>query len=345
MVTLRDPERSDRAQLLLVGSLAIAVVVIGLAVVVNSVLLTENVARSESVGVADEATGFDAEAVRNVREIVLRLNHRSRLRTQDQISSRINSSIRNYSQLLAQTTVRDEGAWVNIEFADGRSTWGQRVVQVTDDGIVSPASTNSSDWRPVVNDRSDGDDNADIGRFVVNMNVTRSETNPMVVTVTNESTGYTTRIRVEKETNDSVLVDTVRNFAPDPPETSCSPTQDRLLVELKTGSAFNAECSFGGIVNTSDPSRTLEPPYGVQVEGGASVVGKFSLVMNRSVEYADDLSLTDFPYDDCTAPAPPVAPPGDDPCATPAVWIANATVTYQSDRIDYSRQHNVSIYP
>ncbi len=341
MVTLRDPERTDRAQLLLVGSLAIAVVVIGLAVVVNSVLLTENVARSESVGVADEATGFDAEAVRNTREIVLRLNHRSRLRTKPEIASRINNSLRNYSQLLAQTAVRDKGARVDIEYADGKSTWGQRVVQVTDDGFVSPASTNSSDWRPVVNDRSVGADNADIGRFVVNMNVTRSATNPLVVTVTNESTGYSTRIRVKKESNDSVLVDTVRNYAPDPPETNCSPTRDRLLFELKTGSAFNAECSFGGIVNMSDSSRTLQPPYGVQVENGASVLGKFSIVLNRSVEYADDLSLTDFAYDDC----PPPAPPGDDPCAAPAVWIANATVTYQSDRIDYRREHNVSIYP
>lgn len=335
-------ERSGRAQLLLVGSLAIAVVVIGLAVVVNSVLLTENVARSESVGVADEATSFDAEAVRNVREVVLRVNHRSRLRTQDRITSQINGSIRNYSELLAQTTVRNRGALVDIEYNDGPSVWGQRVVQTEDDGVVSPAMSNSSDWRPVTNDRTIGSDNVDIGRFVINMNVSESETSPLLVTVTNESSGYSTRIRIEKATNESVLVDTTRSFAADPPERSCRPTRDRLLIELKTGSVFNAECSFGGVVNESDASRTLTPPYGVQVENGDNVIGKFSIVLNGSVEYADDLSLTDFAYDDCAAT--PI-PPADDPCGAPAVWTANATVTYQSDRIDYRRNHSVSVYP
>jgi hypothetical protein len=112
------------------------------------------------------------------------------------------------------------------------------------------------------------------------------------------------------------------------------------LVELKTGSAFNAECSFAGFTNATDPSRTLDPPYGVQVENGDNVVGKFSFVTNRSVNYADDLSLADFGYADCTTD-----PDGDDPCGAPAVWIANTTVTYQSDRIDYRRDHNVSVYP
>lgn len=336
--------RSERAQLLLVGSLAIAVVVIGLAVVVNSVLLTENVARSDSVGVADDATSFDAEAVRNVREIVLRANHRSRLHTQDELASRINGSIRNYSHLLAQATIRDEGAWVDIQYNDGASVWGERVVQVEDGRLNSPGPSNETDWRPLVNEPG-GSDDADIGRFVLNMDVGNSSGNPLTVTVTNDTsdpaTGDRVRIRIEKETNGSVLVETHRTYAPDPPVTSCTPTRTRLLIELKTGSAFNAECSFAGIVNATDPSRTLEPPYGVQIENGDTVIGKFSLVTNRSVEYADDLSLTDFEYDDCTAPVPP----GDDPCGAPAVWTANATVTYRSDRIDYRRDHDVSVYP
>lgn len=340
--------RSDRAQLLLVGSLAIAVVVIGLAVVVNSVLLTENVAQSDSVGVADDATTFDAEAVRNVREVVLRSNHRSRLRTQDEIASQINGSIRNYSNLLAQAKIRDEGAWVAIEYNDGESIWGERVVQVDDGRLNSPDPSNESDWRPLVNEGGASDD-ADIGRFVVNMDVGNSSESPLIVTVTNETsdptTGERVRISIEKETNESVLVDTDRTFGPDPSVTSCNPTRTRLLIELKTGSAFNAECSFGGIVNATDSSRTLEPPYGIQIENGDNVIGKFSLVVNRSVEYADGLSMTDFEYDDCTAATPPAAPPGDDPCAAPAVWTANATVTYRSDRIDYRRDHDVSVYP
>ncbi|MFB6085129.1 MAG: hypothetical protein ABEJ94_12880 [Halorientalis sp.] len=335
-----DGTRTDRGQILLVGSLTIAVVVIGLAVIVNSVLLTGSVARSDAVSAADEATSFDAEAVRNVREIVLRVNHRSRLRTRDEIASQINRSVRTYSRLLARTMIREEGAWVHIEYNDARSVWGRRIVQVDDDGIVSPAPTNSRDWRPVVNDRSVGTDNADVGRFVVNMNVTESETGPMVVTVTNESTGYATRIRIEKVSNQSVLIETHRTFAAEPPAASCTPTGDRLLISLQTGAAFNAECSFGGIVNATDASRTLEPPYGIQIENGDNVIGKFSIVANRSVQYADDLSLTDFAYDDCTT-----APPGDDPCVAPAVWTANATVTYQSARIDYRRNHSVSVYP
>jgi hypothetical protein len=57
----------ERAQLILVGSIAIAFVVIGLVVVINTVLFTENVATSGSIERSGSAENFDYQAPRDTR--------------------------------------------------------------------------------------------------------------------------------------------------------------------------------------------------------------------------------------------------------------------------------------
>ena len=75
MVSAGRPWEGDRAQLVLVGAIAIGIVLIALTTVLNSAVFTENVDGGRSVEVTGDVKEFDREAIRNVRSTTLRINH------------------------------------------------------------------------------------------------------------------------------------------------------------------------------------------------------------------------------------------------------------------------------
>jgi hypothetical protein len=69
---VRDP---DRGQLVLVGGVLIAVMLVGLVIVFNSALFTENVDKGGSAESARDGTEFASELQRNSRTLTIRVNH------------------------------------------------------------------------------------------------------------------------------------------------------------------------------------------------------------------------------------------------------------------------------
>lgn len=72
------PDRAgDRAQLMLVGAVAIAVVFLGLVVVFNTVLFTASSSPTEPLESAEEARAFDQQVRNDTRMILNRVSHES----------------------------------------------------------------------------------------------------------------------------------------------------------------------------------------------------------------------------------------------------------------------------
>ncbi|MFC6955135.1 DUF7261 family protein [Halorubellus litoreus] len=74
MVGVAFDERSDRAQLILVGAVAIAFIVLGLAVVFNTVLYTENVASTGAASAPRDAQLLNDEVEVSVKRLAERVN-------------------------------------------------------------------------------------------------------------------------------------------------------------------------------------------------------------------------------------------------------------------------------
>lgn len=335
----------DRAQLLLLGAIGVAVVVVGLTVAVNSTLIVEDSATSDSIHGADDAASFDAEAVRNVRTVVLRLNHGPRERTGERLAENVSVGLGNYSQVLTRSVVRSEGAWVNVSYDNDSSEWGSRVVQPDDaqfDAPADPATPYADDarWQPV--------EDADVGRFVLNLNLSAMDEEAATIRIANETGAYLD-VELSKPDEDSLAVEVSgerSGFGSDTAVDDCeavrgAKSRDRVLLELKTGTVFGGDCRVPAIRNASDESRTLDPPYNVSVRDGDNLVGKFSIVTNETdVPFKGGFAETsEYGYADCAGAD------ATEFCSAPAVWTANVTVDYQSDRVDYTADHNVSVYP
>jgi len=73
MATMRDRPR-ERGQLILLGGLTLAVLLVGLAVILNAAIYTENLAsRGDAIG-ADDALGFRAETEAAISGLIGEVN-------------------------------------------------------------------------------------------------------------------------------------------------------------------------------------------------------------------------------------------------------------------------------
>jgi hypothetical protein len=331
----------NRGQLVLVGAVGIGLVIIGLVIVINTSLVSENIAASESLQKSDEVTKFSTNARRDTRAIVLRINHRKRNITAPQIASYVNRNLSNYSRALAESHARSGIASVKISFNNESSDWGTRLVQVNDSDLTEPG-TNDVSWALF-----DGTvREPDVRRFILNLNVTATaekSTDEFNVTFTNSSGDY-----VEmgiKSTGKEIEIRTERTPGGNVTDVVCDPSNDRVLINLMTGQSYTGDCDFNGVLNRTNSSRSLDPPYdSVVVEFGDRPDLQYSVVTNLSYEAMGSSSPG---YDHCdpayvtsgTAGSPTA------PCRSPAIWRANVTTVYQSWSSDYWQLHNVSVYP
>lgn len=339
-------EGRSRGQLVLVGAVGIALVIIGLVVVINTTLVSENLAASESLQNADEVTKFSANARRDVRAITLRINHRKRNLTAEQIGTYVAHNLSNYSRALAETHARSGIASVNVSFNNDSSGWGTRVVQKSDSDLRSPVDDDQT-WALFEKAGPAGPappptlPEPDVRRFVLNLNVTETADEEFNVTFTNASGDYVD-IGLQS-TGDDIEIRTERTPGGNVTGVTCDPSNGRVLVNLVSGRAYTGDCDFRGVLNRTNSSRSLDPPYeSITITRGDRAVAQYSVVTNLSYEQVGtDLAE---PYKHCDPKHASVAT-ATEPCRSHAIWRANVTTVYQSASSDYWQLHNVSVYP
>jgi len=337
-----DDTRS-RGQILLVGAIALAFIVLGLTAIYNA-QLTARPTTTGSVGQpADEAKEYDREVRRNTRGVVVRTNHRPDYYADaPDANATIRREMHNYSDLLSRTYADGTGRVTNVTY-ERPVRMGTRVTQY--DNATLTDDTGNEDWEPLGPPPAappGTPDKGDIGWFVLNLNVTSmNETEPFEVVVVNgtdppgpvDNTNETTYTFTRNSTGTTLIdaeAETTANI-PTNNATACNPRGNRSVIDLEEGRSFTSGCTF------FPPLDLLNPPYTVEFRNGDETVGKFDLVTNYSWSGAGPLPGPDAnSLDEC--------PESDDPCNTPAAWNVTITTRYQSGKISYVNTQNVTVY-
>jgi len=131
-----NPRGDDRGQLILVGAVVLAVTFIGLAIVVNSAIFSENLATRGDVPGSGEALDYRYEVEQGVGEIVETVNA-NESKDLSQIENSIESSVENISSQAGFQQARS-GRVLSLSY-NGRER-GKRIVQ-NDSGPLSENST------------------------------------------------------------------------------------------------------------------------------------------------------------------------------------------------------------
>jgi hypothetical protein len=316
-----SPDDRSRGQLLLVGAAVLALVIIGIVVVVNTSLFTENV---EAPGVSSGVTQvseIDYNLRQAVRTLTVRVNHQSVNHTSSGIQSQVGRNVTNLSKATRATFVASQSTAVAVDYNRGSSTLGTRVVQerdgyLTDDGT----EFGQPEWRPV--------QGQNIGWFVLNLNVTEMENVPVHANVSN-STGASVNITMTKvnATSPDVRINTSVSGGPES-SVVCDPASGRLLIDLQSGESFTDDsCRFNGTSSITNASTA-------DFEAGDHAQGSYSVVANES----GGVSGVIGGLPECRSVSP------DTPCRSPVVWSANVTISVRDSTVAYENTHNISVY-
>ncbi|MFD1634607.1 hypothetical protein ACOZ4L_02605 [Haloplanus ruber] len=310
----------DRGQIMLIGAIAIAFIVLGL-VAVYSAQLTARPATTGSVGDSTaEATELNREARRNARAITIRVNHdQPYYASRAALNASVDDAVANYSGLMAETYAGSRGAAATVRY-DGAARMGTRTVRHSD-GPMGGASP----WHPV-------DQPSDLGWFVFNFNLSAMDKGESFVVRVENGTGAdppdTTYTFTRNTTGSSVLsveVDS-ETGATILGRGTCNPVGNRSVIDLTTGESFTSSCAFGPGIDR------LTGPYTVTFEQGDNAVGKFGIVTDtRPTNWG---ALNARP--DCTG--------GTEPCNTYAAWNVTITTGYESGALSYENTQNVTVY-
>jgi len=317
---------TSRAQLILVGAIVLAVVIVGLSVVANSFFATASSGSVDVSAQSDAAVEFDYESRRGLRSLLLQLNHRNRNLTESEYATAVDDNVTGYSRLLSGSYVRSDGVAVNLTYHNDNSEFGRRLVQAEDAAITDDGGNPS--WDPV--STASPSDRRQVGRFVMNVDLSETSLSPaMTVEVRNGSESV--RIELSRTTTAAGEVLQVRSEVSyaGPTETTCAGVNDRVLLDLETGDSLPGDCEFHGV-------DALTGPVSIEIGNGDSVVAKYGLVVNGS------LSAGTTDYDTCRNG--PDLVPVDEPCTEPVVWTANVTTRFAGSEVQYVNSLNMTVY-
>ncbi|WP_439025981.1 DUF7261 family protein [Haloarchaeobius sp. DT45] len=334
MVRLFDFEDRSRAQIVLVGAVAIAFIVLGIVVVFNTVLFTENVDSTGSVNAVGQSEEVRRGVARTAIEISRHVNQENDIPSD--VETKMADNVSGYSTLLQETYSQRSPALVNVSYNHSETQVGARVFQdgvsnfqnggdnwalATDSGSSDTAdvarfemnttlSSLTSDWEDSFHIAVQGRDGSDMkwrvlrfyesgGDLVVN---TSTVTNPTVST----PGGY-------------VWQDDVRN----PSTVTCSVSStDAFTINVTDGTVEGATCSFDF---TDDIDHVADGGYEIWMRDSENMTGNYSLYLSNVSSVDSNLDRFDSG--------------GSAPYYAPIVWRAGVDVTYESPTISYRETH------
>lgn len=306
---------ADRAQLFLVGALTLAVLFVGLALLLNTAIFTENLATRSTDPGTGQAVDFSGAAERGATGLLYRANHAGGSPTHAQIRSEFESTVGNWSAGAGLHNARD--ARLSTVTVDTSSyVEGSRIEQTDQNRNFTNASYGATNWKLA--------DDVRTREFVVVVERDELESTTLgdIVTLgdpafeiqlTNGSGTYSVYV-YENGGDVAVGVET-----PGGTTQSCSEavgTHGRIDI---TGRTINGtHCPALELLGDL-PTGTTSDPVDVRYVAGNNAVGTYELTVDDSsgVETSNLGSA-----------------PG--PTSTGAVYDANVSVTYRSTEIYFT---------
>jgi hypothetical protein len=325
----------ERGQLLLIGAVALALTILGLALVTNTVLYTENVAPGETTLDTGDVEEFSDGGQSSVRSLLFRLNHAERNVTFAALEDAAERNTTGYSTALSQLSAASGTQFTRIVYRETNHS-GTRIVQGVDRPLTyngshstPDAGSDPADWEPVPS-------RTQIGWFVLNVDVQNTSERATRVSV-GSGLGNEWTYRLNRS-GGNVSVRVTDDDGVELASDSCGGVGTRVLLDLRRGTGLSGECSFPGFDQLSGPKS-------VAVEDGDNLVGRYGIVVNET--WDDDESNTLDP----ASPAggsesyPHCSDGGrQPPCLSPVVWTATVGMEYRSSNVGLNTNRTIQVY-
>ena len=296
---------SDRAQLMLVTALTLAILFVTLALIVNTAIYTENLAtRSSDIGGGTEAVRYQEATHSGVGGLIEYANYHANT-SYDALQTEIVAGVDAFDNRTGRQFAPSDRA---VETTLTGTVNGTRVEQ-TDDARNFSDVDGTVDWTVV-------EDVDQTRSFRINVTSTALLVEfgfANVFTVVVDRGGTTWRMNVTESTLGGEVVVGVRNGAGD--SFVCPAVPPPVVVDVTAGTVGGTPCdglSFG---------EGVGPAYNISYQSGDNIEGTYSMVVDN-----DTLA---------TSPGPHLGSPTSQPFATYAIYSANLTVTYQTPRLYY----------
>jgi len=304
MVSRSRRRGRDRAQLVLVGSIAVAFIIIGLVVVFNTVLFTESFASRGSVEEVEEVGEFKQQVTDEVPELIEKVENDTE---GGGLASNVNRNVSvTYSRLLAETYAESGPIYVDVEFDTDNSTFQTRVVH--DSGDFT-ANDTTGDWEPVNTPRKVTDFSTE-----VNIDSLQQSSGDEFAVILTGNSGDSEFIGFVNDSGELVLTDDSGNE-----RCTVDTAEETPIVNLSTGTTPNASCSF-------DALDDLDAPHTVEFRNPDQVLGTYTFLAsghglaNRTAYTADS-----------------------SPNADEFLAEANLDLTYETGRVSYEGNRTVTV--
>ncbi|MEF8856598.1 MAG: hypothetical protein V5A16_04165 [Haloplanus sp.] len=292
----------DRAQLLLVGALALAVLFLSLSLLLNSVIYTENLATRQTHADAEKAQTFRTAVVDGLGGGIEHANRRNTTSFGDRRDA-YRAAADDLIPLLANYSATD-GLAVDVERQGVHE--GTRIVD-------------SDSGTGIVNRNGDGDWTM----------ATDSKVRAFRLNVTGISGGATITF------DDGTAQDVVIEDPGSGPQVSVAGESCELDAGRIDITAGRVDGEYCAPLADARPTRNVN----VTVEDGDQIQATYSLVVDRNQEgFRTAVDTANYPGQ-CTPPSPPTyaSTTGDDPHTTPAIYAGTAQINATTQELDHGR--------
>lgn len=307
------PRGRDRGQLFLVGALALSVILVTLAVLLNTAIYTGNIAtRDPGTGSAD-VIEYRASAAEMAGRTLTGVNYRNN-ESYTALESGFDEAVGNWSVAATMhSVVKGTDAHANAT----NMTRGTRIVQHGDRNFTNASGV--SNWLLA--------EDVQVRNYTIR--VDQSTLDPISEDDTTDDFGSTYTVSITDSTNETWDVhvydlddsfDEVRVAVVDPDgglEKCSVATADSATIDLTNASLADDHC------DALDFWSSTSQKYQIEYTNGDVANGTYSLVVDKDT---DTLDTTDFNADGA----------GASPYVTPALYSAEVEVTYRSPTVNYS---------
>lgn len=312
----------DRGQLFIVGALALSVILVALAVLLNTAIYTGNVATRDTGVETATVVEYESEATSVATRTLHHANYHNNS-SYEALHDRFTTGVARWDRTAGQHVAIGGGdGYLNVS-----TTNGTRIVQDSQRTFTNAGG--SDDWEL-------GDD-VHVRNFTVAVDEstlpTRADADD--VDEVDDFTGsgdFYVEIHDVDEENWQVYVyyysavDEVRVTVIDSGsslEGTCSTSTTDPTVDLTNASLDGSRCDALTFWSAADES------YEIDYENAGTVEGTYSLVVDKDISALDTGDYND-------------AGSGTSPYVTPAIYSADLTVTYRSPAVYYRTTHRLA---
>ena len=314
----RDPAsndgRRDRGQLILVTGLAVAVTMVALVLLLNTVIYTQNLATRGAEIEDSEAISFRQEAIEGVGEVVDAEN-REEYDNHTLVRQNITDGITRFDGLASRYRA-ERGTIADVNESTVSYTDGTLLRQTNASRDFTSAGNDAAvDWT-LVEDASAGDGPGIRGfsLTVSRENLSDSKSSAFAVHADDGTDEWQARIYDDG----GAITVAVKNGSESEVDSVCSVTGPEATVDLTAGTINGTRCS--GLVWANG----VATPYNVEFDNAGEVTGTYALTVDTSAAETD-VQTSNFagPED------------GESPHWIPAVYAAEFEIRFETPNVAF----------